>query len=66
MLDSSSKIPDGILKGNNKFLGHFDECLSVGQPEIHFAVQHCMISGNLFWENVTEKVKSVVKIDISK
>ena len=30
MLDSTAKIPDGILYGNIRDLGNFDECLSVG------------------------------------
>lgn len=30
VLDSSTKLPDGILAGNTFQLGHFDECLSVG------------------------------------
>lgn len=30
MLDSSTKLPDGILAGNTFQMGHFDECISVG------------------------------------
>ncbi|PSN38328.1 hypothetical protein C0J52_12694 [Blattella germanica] len=29
MLDATAKIPDGILQGNIRHLGNFDECLSV-------------------------------------
>lgn len=47
MFDSSAKIPDGVLKGNSKILGQFDECVGVEDPEIDFVGQHCMMNVNL-------------------
>ena len=40
MLDSSSKTPDGILKGNTYSLGNFDEC--IGAANENFTGQYCL------------------------
>lgn len=49
MLDSSSKIPSGILTGNVRDLGNFDECLAVEHTFLkgHFIGKHCMAKINL-------------------
>lgn len=44
MFDSTAKIPDGVLIGNSKILGQYDECVDVEDPEINFVGQHCMMN----------------------
>ena len=55
MLDSSSKIPSGILTGNIVDLGMFDECMSVQieykNMEIHG--RHCMYTLSVESLNIT-------------
>lgn len=36
MVDASAKIPPGILTGNWKLLGNFDECVAVEDESIQF------------------------------
>lgn len=50
MFDSSAKVPNGILEGNNKYLGHFDECLKTQHPEKLFLGRHCMINIDLSFD----------------
>ncbi|XP_066592062.1 uncharacterized protein [Prorops nasuta] len=52
MLDSSSKIPSGILQGNIQELGMFDECMGVQTTirDVELRGRHCMysfVAGNL-------------------
>ncbi|XP_012280072.1 nose resistant to fluoxetine protein 6 isoform X1 [Orussus abietinus] len=41
MMDSSAKMPSGILMGNLRVLGDFDECLSV-EPPSNVKPQYCL------------------------
>lgn len=43
MYDSSVKIPSGLITGNHKTLGNFDECLSVSSNEHGFVGQACNV-----------------------
>lgn len=51
MFDSSAKIPQGILIGNTKFLGQYDECLGVEHPNGSFIGQYCLFNVKLGSEN---------------
>jgi len=44
VLDSSAKIPDGLLTRSLTNIGQFDECLSVDHPLGNFEGKHCMIN----------------------
>lgn len=46
MLDSTSKLPVGFLKGAHKFFGFYDECLSVEHPNNTFIGKYCMVRIN--------------------
>ncbi|PSN45482.1 hypothetical protein C0J52_08657 [Blattella germanica] len=41
MLDSSAKLQTGLLTGNLNFLGNYDECLNVKNPE--FRGKYCLV-----------------------
>ncbi|XP_033222904.1 nose resistant to fluoxetine protein 6-like isoform X2 [Belonocnema kinseyi] len=58
MLDSSSKIPSGILLGNVKDLGMFDECDSVQavKGNIKIRGRHCMYRVNLTNQKISTSV----------
>lgn len=43
MIDSTGKIPIGILKGNTKFFGVFDECLSIENSNKTFTGKYCPV-----------------------
>lgn len=47
MLDSTAKIPEGILYANHEFLGQYDECIAVIGPNDTFRGQHCVLEGEL-------------------
>ncbi|KAJ8670305.1 hypothetical protein QAD02_001564 [Eretmocerus hayati] len=55
MLDASSKIPSGILKGNLVDLGMYDECIAISGAwsDIEIKGRHCMYSNSLTFDNVT-------------
>ncbi|XP_033214112.1 O-acyltransferase like protein-like [Belonocnema kinseyi] len=59
MLDSSSKIPSGILTGNIVDLGMFDECMSVQakKEKIEIRGRHCMYSITLANHNSSDLVQ---------
>ncbi|XP_033213203.1 nose resistant to fluoxetine protein 6-like isoform X2 [Belonocnema kinseyi] len=64
MLDSSSKIPSGILTGNIIDLGMFDECMSVqatkGSIQIHG--RHCMYLITFLYQNSSIPVQPAISI----
>ncbi|XP_015123280.1 nose resistant to fluoxetine protein 6 [Diachasma alloeum] len=64
MLDSSSKIPSGILIGNSKDLGVYDECVSVNvQKEIGLIRgRHCMYSISFTVSNSTTPLSTTLSI----
>lgn len=47
MFDSSSKYPDGVLYGNTRHLGNFDECYNLqsdmGEVENKMAGRYCLV-----------------------
>lgn len=43
MFDSSVKIPPGVITGNHRLLGNFDECLRVDSNEHRFIGQACTV-----------------------
>lgn len=47
MLDSTAKIPEGILYANHEFLGQYDECIAVVAANNTFRGQHCVLEGEL-------------------
>ena len=61
MIDSSSKIPEGILSGSFDDFGNYDECLSVEVKENwrSFKGQYCLASLNII---VNEEVSYNEKI----
>lgn len=50
MFDASAQSLHGVYMGNNKFIGHYDECISVKHPESLFEGQHCILNLDLFDE----------------
>jgi hypothetical protein len=48
MLDSSTKVPDGVLYGNLYHLGNFDECVGVVSSQatdgVRFQGQYCSLA----------------------
>lgn len=62
MLDSSTKIPNGILTGNLIDFGNYDECLSiVGNG---FATQHCMASITIGDKNLLGPITGNTSLEI--
>ncbi|KAF4530212.1 hypothetical protein B566_EDAN018332 [Ephemera danica] len=60
MLDSTSKLPDGLLYGNTNQLGNFEECLTVSVPlNFDFHTQFCRASVTLA---ATEKLHQANQI----
>jgi hypothetical protein len=49
VFDSSTKIPEGVLRGSISHLGNFDECLDVdvNQDWGSFKGQHCLGTVNV-------------------
>ncbi|XP_071034404.1 nose resistant to fluoxetine protein 6-like isoform X2 [Parasteatoda tepidariorum] len=47
MLDSSGKIPNGVMGGNPTAFGDFDTCLQIESPSQSFHGQYCRIDLNL-------------------
>jgi hypothetical protein len=45
VLDSSTKVPEGILEGTFTHMGNFEECLEVNVKEEwgSFKGQHCLV-----------------------
>uniref|UniRef100_A0A0A9W997 Nose resistant to fluoxetine protein 6 n=2 Tax=Lygus hesperus TaxID=30085 RepID=A0A0A9W997_LYGHE len=45
MIDSSAKIPDGILQANFNDLGVYDQCVAIvnPNPEMPFTGMHCLV-----------------------
>ncbi|KAF6211749.1 hypothetical protein GE061_012264 [Apolygus lucorum] len=45
MIDSSAKIPDGILQANFNDLGVYDQCVAIVNPntEMNFTGMHCLV-----------------------
>jgi hypothetical protein len=45
VLDSSTKIPEGVLEGTLTHMGNFEECLEVNVKEEwgSFKGQHCLV-----------------------
>ncbi|XP_033229469.1 O-acyltransferase like protein-like [Belonocnema kinseyi] len=64
MLDSSSKIPSGILTGNIIDLGMFDECMSVqaAKRNIEIRGRHCMYSITLANHNSSDLIQPTFSI----
>jgi len=44
VLDSSAKVPDGLMTRSLVNIGQFDECLEIDHPLNKFQGKHCMIS----------------------
>jgi hypothetical protein len=38
VIDSSAKIESGVLEGNTKWLGSYDECFNLEDPVKHFNI----------------------------
>jgi hypothetical protein len=49
VLDSSTKIPEGVLEGSLIHMGDFDECLEVNVQEEwgSFKGQYCLVQANV-------------------
>jgi len=48
VIDSGAKMPAGLLRGNIKSLGHFDECMAVtSQGKRSFIGQYCLANINV-------------------
>ncbi|XP_033226196.1 nose resistant to fluoxetine protein 6-like [Belonocnema kinseyi] len=64
MLDSSSKIPSGILTGNIIDLGMFDECISVQMVKGNIKIRgrHCMYSITLANQNSSVPLQPTLSI----
>ena len=60
MLDSSTKIPEGVLEGTLTHLGDFEECLNVNVKEEwgSFKGQHCLVDTNVHLPGNGNKVRS--------
>ncbi|XP_033218446.1 O-acyltransferase like protein-like isoform X2 [Belonocnema kinseyi] len=64
MIDSSSKIPSGILTGNIIDLGMFDECMSVQakKEKIKIRGRHCMYSITFANHNTSSLIQPTFSI----
>lgn len=62
MLDSSTKIPNGILTGNLIDFGNYDECLSVSGNG--FSTQHCMASITIGDKNLLGPITGNTSLDV--
>lgn len=43
VLDSNAKLPEGLYKGNTKFFGFYEECISTEHPRKLFTGKHCLV-----------------------
>lgn len=57
MLDALSKLPSGILEGNLKDIGMYDECVGIEEPinnqNLTIRGRHCMYVLSVITENKT-------------
>lgn len=74
MLDSTGKIPSGILKGSNFELGAYDECLDISailQDDAEVKGKYCLsglvLPYNILLENITDSLLlSRIKRDVPR
>ena len=50
VLDSSTKVPEGVVAGTLTHMGNFEECLEVNVREQwgSFKGQHCLVDANVY------------------
>ena len=68
MLDSSTKIPSGLLQGNIVDIGQYDECVSAHGKSLNVEIsgRHCMYSIRLPETNTTIPVSPTFSICVPK
>jgi hypothetical protein len=59
VLDSSTKIPEGVLAGTLTHMGNFEECLEVNVKEEwgSFKGHHCLVDTNVHLPGNGNKVR---------
>ncbi|XP_046390452.1 nose resistant to fluoxetine protein 6-like [Ischnura elegans] len=71
MFDASAKLPSGLLDGNLRHLGHYDECLNIEvksqegnentAKSTRFSGQYCLVRINFDWKNASRLSEEVTK-----